>query len=173
MHGSIISCKFAAEIKNNIVMKAKVIFPYDEESRKEREFFNSISSDVMELEMSETSICEYKLKFKQVGNGMNVWIEETCNNGEIVSNSKNLDCLCRKVILAEKIINSIKTNAFRATPFFDNSNQTEDDKNVANALECAMNVVNAYIDGQYFDFKHEDLELICKAAAYKKQTKQQ
>ena len=36
--------------------------------------FKSVESDMMKLEMSETSLCHYKMMFKQVGNGMNVWM---------------------------------------------------------------------------------------------------
>ena len=105
--------------------------------------------------------------FKQVNNGMSVWIEEDSKNGVVVSRSKNFDCLVRKLILAKKIISAVKSNALINCALFDDK-QTEDDKNVANALECALATVNNFIDGTSIDLSSEDLELICKAATYKK-----
>jgi hypothetical protein len=147
-------------------MKAKVTYPTDVREREDG-LFKSVESDMMELEMSETSFDQYRMKFKKVGNGMNVWIEDNYNNDEVVSRSKNFDCLVRKLILAKKIINAVKSNALINCALFDDK-QTEDDKKVANALECALATVNNFIDGTSMDLSSEDLELICKAAAYKK-----
>ena len=147
-------------------MKAKVTYPTNSIEREDG-LFKSVESDMMELEMSETSLCHYKMMFKQVGNGMNVWIEEDFKNGEVVSHSKNFECLVRKLILAKKIISAVKSNALINCALFDDK-QTEDDKNVANALECALATVNNFIDGTSMDLSSEDLELICKAAVYKK-----
>ena len=147
-------------------MKAKVTYPTNSIEREDGRF-KSVESDMMELEMSETSLCHYKMMFKQVGNGMNVWIEEDFKNGDVVSHSKNFECLVRKLILAKKIISAVKSNALINCALFDDK-QTEDDKNVANALECALATVNNFIDGTFIDLSSEDLELICKAAAYKK-----
>ena len=147
-------------------MKAKVTYPINSMEIEEGRF-KSVESDIMELEMSETSLCHYKMKFKKAGNGMNVWIEEDFKNGEVVSHSKNFECLVRKLILAKKIISAVKSNALINCALFDDK-QTEDDKNVANALECALATVNNFIDGTSMDLSSEDLELICKAAAYKK-----
>ena len=147
-------------------MKAKVTYPTDV---REREYglFKSVESDMMELEMSETSFGQYRMKFKKAGNGMNVWIEDIFNKDEVVSRSKNFDCLVRKLILAKKIISAVKSNALINCALFDDK-QTEDDKKVANALEYALATVNNFIDGTSMDLSSEDLELICKAAAYKK-----
>ena len=147
-------------------MKAKVTYPTDAREREDG-LFKSVESDMMELEMSETSFGQYRMKFKKAGNGMNVWIEDICNNDEVVSRSKNFDCLVRKLILAKKIISAVKSNALINCALFDDK-QTEDDKNVANALECALTTVNYFIDGTSMDLSSEELELICKAAAYKK-----
>ena len=147
-------------------MKAKVTYPTNSIEREDG-CFKSVESDMMELEMSETSLCHYKMMFKQVGNGMNVWIKEDSKNGDVVSHSKNFECLVRKLILAKKIISAVKSNALINCALFDDK-QTEDDKNVANALECALATVNNFIDGTSMDLSSEDLELICKAAAYKK-----
>ena len=147
-------------------MKAKVTYPTNSMEIEEGRF-KSVESDMMELEMSETSLCHYKMKFKKTGNGMNVCIEEDSKNGGVVSRSKNFDCLVRKLILAKKIISAVKSNALINCALFDDK-QTEDDKNVANALECALATVNNFIDGTSMDLSSEDLELICKAAAYKK-----
>ena len=92
-------------------MKAKVTYPINSIEREDGRF-KSVESDMMELEMSETSLCHYKMKFKKAGNGMNVWIEEDSKNGDVVSRSKNFDCLVRKLILAKKIISAVKSNAF-------------------------------------------------------------
>ena len=151
-------------------MKVKVTYPTNSIEREDGRF-KSVESDMMELEMSETSLCHYKMMFKQVGNGMNVWIEEDFKNGEVVSHSKNFECLVRKLILAKKIISAVKSNALINCALFDDK-QTEDDKNVANTLECALATMNNFIDGTSMDLSSEDLELICKAAAYKK-TKQE
>jgi hypothetical protein len=148
-------------------MKAKVIYPTDSKVHKERENFSAIKSDMMELEMSETSLCHYKMLFRQVGNGMNVWIEEDCKNGDVVSHSKNFECLVRKIILAEKIYDRIKMNALCGIPMF-SPNQTEEDKEVSKSLECAFRTIDNYIEGYYQDLKDIDMELICKAAVYKK-----
>ena len=147
-------------------MKAKVTYPTDAREREDG-LFKSVESDMMELEMSETSFGQYRMKFKKAGNGMNVWIEDIFNKDEVVSRSKNFDCLVRKLILAKKIISAVKSNALINCALFDDK-QTEDDKNVANALECALTTVNYFIDGTSMDLSSEDLELICKAAAYKK-----
>ena len=147
-------------------MKAKVTYPTNSIER-EYGHFKSVESDIMELEMSETSLCHYKMMFKQVGNGMNVWIGEDSKNGDVVSHSKNFECLVRKLILAEKIISGVKYNALSNCSFFNNE-QTEEDKNVAKALECALDTVNNFIDGTSMNLSSEDLKLICKAAAYKK-----
>ena len=97
----------------------------------------------------------------------NEHIEEDSKNGDVVSRSKNFDCLVRKLILAKKIISAVKSNALINCALFDDK-QTEDNKNVANALECALATVNNFIDGTSIDLSSEDLELICKAATYKK-----
>ena len=147
-------------------MKAKVTYPTNSMEIEEGRF-KSVESDIMELEMSETSLCHYKMKFKKAGNGMNVWIEEDSKNGDVVSHSKNFECLVRKLILAKKIISAVKSNALINCALFDDK-QTEDNKNVANALECALATVNTFIDGTSMNLSSEELELICKAAAYKK-----
>ena len=147
-------------------MKVKVTYPTNSIEREDGRF-KSVESDMMKLEMSETSLCHYKMMFKQVGNGMNVWIEEDFKNGEVVSHSKNFECLVRKLILAKKIISAVKSNALINCALFDDK-QTEDDKNVANTLECALATMNNFIDGTSMNLSSEELELICKAAAYKK-----
>ena len=147
-------------------MKVKVTYPTNSIEREDGRF-KSVESDMMELEMSEASLCHYKMKFKKAVHGMNVWIEEDSKNGVVVSRSKNFDCLVRKLILAKKIISAVKSNALINCALFDDK-QTEDDKNVANALECALTTVNNFIDGTSMDLSSEDLELICKAATYKK-----
>ena len=147
-------------------MKVKVTYPTNSIEREDG-LFKSVDSDIMELEMSETSLCHYKMKFKKAGNGMNVCIEEDSKNGDVVSHSKNFECLVRKLILAKKIIGAVKSNTWNNCALFDDK-QTEDDKNVANALECALTTVNNFIDGTSIDLSSEDLELICKAATYKK-----
>jgi len=148
-------------------MKAKVIYPTDVKVYEESKQFNSVESDTMELKMSETSLCHYKMRFKKNGNGMNVWIEEDVEDGETISSSKNFECMCRKLILAEKIISNINLNALQSLPMF-NKNQSEEDKTIAKALECASYTIDNYISGHYNDLTDTDIELICKAAAYKK-----
>ncbi len=147
-------------------MKVKVTYPTDAREREDGHF-KSVDSGIMKLEMSETSLCHYKMMFKQVGNGMNVWIEENSKNGDVVSHSKNFECLVRKLILAEKIIGDVKCNAL-SNCFIFNNEQTEEDKKVAKVFECASIVLDNYIDGTSENLSSEDLELICKAAAYKK-----
>ena len=151
----------------NIIMKAKVIYPKGTIEREENDFSNSLKSSSMELKMSETSLSHYKMTFMKAGNGLNVIIEENCNNGKVVSQSKNFECMVRKLILAEKIINNVSSKALRNCSMF-NSNQTEEEKGIAKALDCAYSVAKSFINGDT-RLEDDDIEFICKAAAYKKE----
>lgn len=44
---------------------------------------------------------------------------------------------------------------------------TDEDKKVSEALSTAFTVLNSYINGDIFKLEPIDLELICKAAAYR------
>lgn len=148
-------------------MKAKVIYPKGTIEREENDFFNSLESSSMELEMSETSLSHYKMTFKKAGNGLNVIIEENCNNGNVISQSKNFESMVRKLILADKIIINVSTKALCNCSLF-NTNQTEEDKRIEKELECAYSVVKNFINGDT-SLEQDDIELICKAIAYNKE----
>ncbi len=151
-------------------MKAKVIYPDDIKVEKESNYSNSVKSDFLELEMAETSLSHYKMVFRKSGNGLNVQVEENWNNGEVVSHSKNFECMVRKLILSEKIIEAIRTKAIKNCAFF-NENATEEDKKIGDALECILRIVNNYIDGST-RLEDDDVELICQAGAYSKENVQ-
>ena len=148
-------------------MKAKVIYPKGTIEHEENDFSNSLKSSSMELKMSETSLSHYKMTFVKAGNGLNVIIEENCNNGNVVSHSRNFEAMVRKLILAEKIINNVSSKALCNCSLF-NTNQTEEEKGIAKALECAYSVTKSFING-YTRLEQDDIELICKAAAYNKE----
>ena len=149
-------------------MKARVTFPKSVEIKDVDKYFKSVSSESLELDIVESSLCEYKIVFKKAGqHGMNVDICEDFGDNKKISCNKNLECLCRKLILCEKIFSKVRNNALIYSSMFRQDEMTDEDKKVSEALSTAFTVLNSYINGDIFKLEPIDLELICKAAAYR------
>lgn len=100
-------------------MKARVTFPKSVEIKDVDKYFKSVSSESLELDIVESSHCEYKIVFKKAGqHGMNVDVCEDFGDNKKISCNKNLECLSRKLILCEKIFSKVRNNALMYSSMF-------------------------------------------------------